>query len=206
MALYAIDIMFIAGLYRLNKNAVLVGAAINMALISVFAQRQLEFFGLQSNVGNVFYAAVIFAFSLMAYNKDDFMGKMHAIFGSMLLFTLMGQVISYLPVHNQLVADALGLITGTTVRIATASFMAFYLANGVNYMIINLDRFNLASRKVAANWAAQLIDSAIFFPVAFIGILPLNVVASFTVSGFIIKIFLNTIDTPVFMKLAKGGV
>lgn len=201
--LYLINIMFISGLYKLNKDAVLVGAVVNMCLIAVFAQRHLDFFGFSSNIGNVFYAAVFFAFSLAAYHKDEFMEKLHAIFGTVLIFALMGQVIQALPVHNQEVADALSVVTGTTIRIATASFLAFYVSNGINYVILNMNKLALWHRKLIGNFTGQLVDSLIFFPVAFAGVLPAETVFGFTVSGLVIKVFLNAVDTPIFLRLVK---
>lgn len=219
IGIYLIDVAFILALYKFARRHLIIGAIVNMILISIFAQKTVEYAGVISNVGNIFYAAVIFTMSLLAIRTRsiEFSKKLTIVFFSQIIFIVLAQFVAHLPIlaGNEMISEAISSLTGTTIQIAAASFIAFYISNGVNYGILSLlnrpfykiETKKWIMAKPVANVVSQAVDSAIFFPIAFSSIWGFDQILMAGFAGFAMKAILNLLDTPFSLLVLRweGG-
>jgi len=96
------------------------------------------------------------------------------------------------PAANYHLQDAYAAVNGSQPRIVIASYIAYVICEFTNSSIMskmkvwsNADNFPL--RAVVSTVGAQLVDSLFFFSVAFFGVVPLSVLISLILSGWVFK-------------------
>ena len=99
---------------------------------------------------------------------------------ALLFATLMSQVLLMMPADpnepfNQTLQPALEVVFGGTWRIALGSILAFWVGDFVNSYVLAKMKIRtqgrmLWARTIGSTVLGQLVDSAIFYPVAFAGI------------------------------------
>lgn len=127
-------------------------------------------------------------------------------FIGVLLFTLA----IYLPASefwsNQ---QAFASVLSTTLRISTASFLAYLIGSLTNVKVMTAlkKRFpnSLFVRAITSTIAGQLLDNAVFSCVAFVGVLPFSAVISMIVGATLFEILYEVIFYPV-TKIAISKV
>lgn len=179
---------------------------VNLILIALFSQKEIHLLGFTSNVGNIFYAAIFTAFSLMAlkYPVKNFFQIVSVAFLKYLFFIALFFWAIKLPtvLGNELVGVRLEYIFSQSIRVFMASFLAFFLSNFVNMFLISKSFKNdVVWSKILGNVTGQIVDSVIFFPLAFWGVLTANEIYSFLLGGLLIKLFLNIVDTPFVLYM-----
>jgi uncharacterized integral membrane protein (TIGR00697 family) len=97
------------------------------------------------------------------------------------------------------------LILGLTPRIVIASLVAYFLGELTNAIILAKMKVmtagkHLWSRTIGSSVVAQLVDSSIFVLIAFLGILPNELLISIAVSNYVFKLGLEILLTPVTYK------
>jgi queuosine precursor transporter len=109
---------------------------------------------------------------------------------------------------------AYALVYGSTPRIVAASLAAFWVGDFVNSFVLAKMKLKtegrfLWMRTIGSTVVGQGIDSAIFYPLAFIGEWPPQLVLAVMVSNFFVKVGVETVMTPVtylivgFLKRAE---
>lgn len=101
-------------------------------------------------------------------------------FGAMLFATLMGFVVINMPADpnepfNAVLQPSLEIVFGNTWRIVLGSMLAFWAGDFVNsYVLARMKVLtrgrHLWSRTIGSTVVGQAVDSALFFPIAFLGI------------------------------------
>jgi len=188
------------GLYRLL-------VVLNMVLISVFAKKLISFGDYTSNIGNVFYAfaALLQSVVIVKYGKLYSWKILRAVLISVILVGLSGKAIATIdPIQgNEGVSSAINLIANTQFSVMAASFMANLIA--ITSFILIYDylnvahKFNKVARYIISIAALQVIDSLVFFPIAFansdwVGIM---------LVGLVFKTIMVIALTPVFLYLTR---
>lgn len=210
------DILFIATILleffaigvsaRLGKEWLFGTIIINIILISVFGAKLASVFGLTTNVGNVFFAAVFLATHILVERfgrhegyKTAWMG-----FGAIIFFVSMAQfTLGFQTVPQTAdVAEAMTVIFGNTPRIALASMIGFLFVQHVNVWLYARLKQATAGRHLwfrdnVANFAGQLVDSVMFFSIAFYGTIPFSVLLETMLVGFVFKIAVGVLGTGV---------
>ena len=97
-------------------------------------------------------------------------------------------------------------IFGLSARITMASCLAFLAGGYLNVLVMSRmkERSNgerLGSRLILSSVAGEAADSLIFFPVAFIGVLPGKTIVGMMVMQFILKTLYELILLPVTIRL-----
>lgn len=130
-------------------------------------------------------------------------------FAALIFATIMSSVVVYLPaapgwVHQ----DAYNVVFGQTPRIVIASLLAFFSGEFAN-------SFTLAKMKVVTNgkflWtrtigstiAGEAVDSLIFYPVAFYGFWPDDLVITVMITNYILKVSWEVIATPLTYRFVS---
>lgn len=105
--------------------------------------------------------------------------------------------------------EAMAMVFGAVPRIFAASFIAFLAGSMANAWIMS--RMHRAAggergfslRAVVSTLGGESIDSAIFFPVAFAGILPWDVIVTLIISQAMIKTLYEIMVLPLTILIVK---
>lgn len=206
------DIIFVFIAARMGERWLYGTITMNLILISIFGSNLISVMGMVTNAGNIFYACVFLATHFL-FQMNTGRDKHETIwFGAvtMLFFIIFSQFILHFNtyVSGSSASDALRSVFGLSPRIAAASIIAFMFAQHVNIHVYEwIDSVAFAhglSRHTGrmlwlkvngANAIAQIVDSSIFFTIAFLD-LPANLLLPAILSGTIIKILLVAFGTP----------
>jgi queuosine precursor transporter len=140
-------------------------------------------------------------------------------FGAMIFASIMSQVVIRMPPadsepYNKIIQPAIEQVFGNTWRIVVGSILAFWAGDFVNsYVLAKMKiwtqgRF-LWTRTIGSTIAGQLVDSMIFYPLAFFGVWATGTLAKVVVFNWIMKVSVEAVATPVtyavvgFLKKAE---
>ena len=128
-------------------------------------------------------------------------------FAGLVFAALMSLVIVRMPPastepFNVRLQSALELVFGNTWRVVIASIAAFWAGDFVNsYVLAKLKVYSrgrfLWTRTIGSTVAGQLVDSAIFYPVAFSWIWTTSTIMRVLVTNYLFKVCVEVILTPV---------
>lgn len=202
-ALFSAVIVFLAG--RFKGVAFLYGSiALNLILVSIFGAKLIDVFGFTTNAGNIFYMSVFLATHFLLERTDAHKARRSIWIAavSVLAFAVCAQLgvalVGAMPGDS--LSASMTQVFSVSLRVVLASLLAFVFAQEVNitlysWMQQHAERLPLGLRSVCANGAAQLIDSCIFFTIAFIDISGMVLVQAILV-GWVIKSIALVIGVP----------
>lgn len=131
-------------------------------------------------------------------------------FAMNLLVSLLLQIGIWLPGdaqwHGQ---EAMELVFGATPRIFTASFTAFICGSMVNaYVMARMKAghegtHGFSARAIISTVWGEGVDSCIFFPIAFGGVLPWKIILSLIVTQTLLKTVYEIIILPVTLRVVR---
>lgn len=131
-------------------------------------------------------------------------------FAMNMLVSLLLQIGIWLPGdaqwHGQ---QAMEMIFGATPRIFAASFTAFLCGSMVNaYVMARMKASHegtrgFSARAIISTLWGEGVDSCIFFPVAFAGVLPWRVILSLIITQAMLKTAYEIIILPVTLRIVK---
>jgi uncharacterized integral membrane protein (TIGR00697 family) len=194
---------------RLGKEWVVLTIVVNLILVSVLGAKVVTAFGLVTNAGNVFYAGVFLAIQLLVerYGRKEGWQAVRMGFGAIAFFLVMSSITQFQTSVGtsapSVGADAaIATLFGFVPRIAFASVTAFLAAQVVNVMVYDdmrqrMGRRHLWLRSFMATVAGQLVDSVIFFYLAFSGVLPPDILLETLIVGFLVKTMVGVLCIPV---------
>lgn len=103
--------------------------------------------------------------------------------------------------------DAFATILGNTPRILIASLLAFVVGDFVNDKVFEKlkqkSEKRFAFRAIASSFCGQIVDSLIFIPIAFIGVMPLKDMALMMCLEITVKTIYETAVVPITAIIAK---
>lgn len=197
------SVTFVLASWRLGKERIYSAIIVFLILIAAVGGKIVEFFGFATNTGNVFYASIFLAtyFLIERYGTREGIRSIWIGVIAVFFFSLLARLTSALMGSEATTEldSALSIAFSPLLRLTFASLLAYAISQTLNvYLYIYLkERFRgayLWIRANATNAAAQLVDSIVFFLVAFAGVVPLSSVGEVLVIGFVMKV--------VFMMLA----
>lgn len=103
---------------------------------------------------------------------------------------------------------ALETIFGSTWRIAAASMLAFFCGEFTNSFVLAKMKIiskgkHLWQRTIGSTIAGEMVDSAIFYPVAFLGVWETTTVFQVMVSNYMLKVGWEVVMTPFTYKVVN---
>ena len=126
--------------------------------------------------------------------------------GALLFATLMSQVLLMMPADpnepfNHTLQPALEVVFGGTWRIAIGSILAFWVGDFVNSYVLAKMKIRtqgrmLWARTIGSTVLGQLVDSAIFYPVAFAGIWTTRTLLTIVLFNWSLKVLVEILFTP----------
>jgi queuosine precursor transporter len=125
---------------------------------------------------------------------------------ALLFATLMSSLILTMPADpnepfNQSLQPALEIVFGGTWRIALGSILAFWVGDFVNSYVLAKMKIRtqgrmLWARTIGSTILGQLVDSAIFYPVAFAGIWTTSTLFTIVLFNWSLKVLVEIVFTP----------
>ena len=105
-------------------------------------------------------------------------------------------------------AEGFHAIFGLTPRVTMASFLAFLLGSLVNaysfqWMKEKTQGRRFALRSIASSVLGEILDSAIFFPLAFVGIIPPKALLVIACSQVVLKTLYEVVCLPLTKQTIK---
>ncbi len=97
--------------------------------------------------------------------------------------------------------EALVLVLGSTWRIVLGSLLSYVCSQNWDVLMYHfiMDRTNrkhLWLRNNVSTMTSQFIDTVVFSTVAFLGVLPWNVIGGMIIGQYIVKVIIALLDTP----------
>ena len=128
-------------------------------------------------------------------------------FSAMVFASVMAFVVIHLPPaanepFNATLQPALEVAFGNTWRIAVASIVAFWAGDFVNaYVLARMKVMTqgrwLWARTIGSTIVGQLVDSLVFYPIAFYGIWQTNTMLRVIVFNWCMKVLVEVVCTPL---------
>ena len=128
-------------------------------------------------------------------------------FGAMGFASFMSWVVVSLPpAQGWIHQSAYEVVFGQTPRIVAASLLAFFSGEFVNsYTLAKMKLFTtgrfLWMRTIGSTIAGEAADSLIFYPVAFYGFWPNDLLITVMITNYVIKVSWEVIATPITYKV-----
>jgi uncharacterized integral membrane protein (TIGR00697 family) len=202
----ALDLCIVMAAFMRGHTWLYATIVINLLLITIFGAKLEMIFGHITNVGNAYYACVFFAIYLLMEHGSPWDGA-KAIWigvGSVIAFAIFAQL-TLLMQSAPPTAALSALMTQVfsfTPRIALASLTAFICAQYLNVVLYVHWREPIESthwwlRMLVLIMTAQLVDSLIFFSIAFVGTVASSTVLDTVIFGYLIKVGIGIISTPL---------
>ena len=191
--------------WRLGKQWLIATIIANIMLTIIFSAKLVPMFDLVTTAGEPFYASIFIATDILTehHGKREGYRSIWMGFIALIMLTLFGQLILlYGTIEESVsVADAMQEVFGLMPRISIAGFTAYLIAQSFDIWLFHFvkDRTGgkmLWLRNNASTLTSMLLDSFIFFPLAFAGSVPVNVLISLIFTGWLFKAPLAFIDTP----------
>lgn len=197
---------FVFVAWKLDKHRLHGLIAIFLILIATTGGKIVEFFGHETNTGNIFYASVCLAtyFLIERWGKGEAFRSVGVGVVAVLFFTVFLQItVAFEGVSEAArFSGALDILFETAPRLALASLAAYAASQALNIYLYAALKRRWAGRYVwlranLANAGTQALDSVIFFSIAFGGLVLPSDVADIILTGYAIKIAFMMLAAPL---------
>ena len=177
------------------------------------AQVQLPLFGTVVFGAGVLFFPISYAFGNIFTEVYGYAYDRRAVwcgFGALLFAVFMSQIVIHLTPapgdYNQHLQEGLESVFGNTWRIVLGSIVAFWCGSLVNAYVLAKMKVQsggkyLCLRVIASTAVGQLVDSALFYFLAFYGIWPLEQVIEVTIVQYILKTSWEILAVPLTYKI-----
>ena len=197
---------FVYVAWKLGEERLYTAIVAFLILIATVGGKLVEFFGHETNTGNIFYAAVFLAtyFLIERFGKAKGLRSIWIATIVVVFYTILAQL-SVLYVGTSGTGSfsaAVSVVFASSLRVTFASVVAFVASQTFNvYLYTYLrERFKnkyLWLRANTANALAQILDSGIFFLVAFGGVVAPENISDIIATGILIKIAYMALASPL---------
>lgn len=99
-------------------------------------------------------------------------------------------------------------ILGSTPRILIASFISFLVGNFTNAIVLSKIKLKtkgkyLALRTIASTLIGEGLDTILFVPIVFVGVLDVQEILSLILNIYVLKVLVEVVLTPITYKVVK---
>ena len=201
-----IDLGLVLFAYRNGKDWLYATIVINFMLISTFGAKLIPLFGFVTNAGNVFFASVYVATHLLTehYGKKEGLKAAWIGFVSIVFFIVMSQFTLRTVGSPESAGVSAAIVTlfRNSPRIALASMFASLIGQYLNVTLYDAlhrrsGKKQLWLRDTSSNVVGQLVDSLLFFSMAFYGLIPFGALIQIIFVGFFVKVLVGGLGTGV---------
>ncbi|MGD9761642.1 MAG: queuosine precursor transporter, partial [Candidatus Izemoplasmatales bacterium] len=195
-----------------GKLGIFIWIVLATILANIQVTKMIYLFGLDATLGNIMYGTIFLATDVL----NELFGKKEAkkavfvgFFVMVITVIIMTLAINFIPHPDDFAQDSLQLIFGYMPRILLASLSAFIVSQLIDVYVFDKIRTKLPENKYLwirnnlSTMLAQGIDTLIFVPIAFLGVVSNEVLLGLIVSTYIIKVIVAAMDTPFIYLIKK---
>lgn len=210
-----INFSLFLGMYVLfGKTGIFVWIGMATILANIQVTKQITLFGFEATLGNIMYGTIFLSTDALNefYGKKDAKKAVWIGFFILIATTIIMQMaLWFQPNSSDFAQGSLETIFGFFPRLVLASLIAFLVSQLLDVVLFQKIKSLLPQtrflwiRNNGSTIISQLVDTAIFVPIAFLGAIPNHVLFGLSgifVSTYIIKVLVALLDTP-FLYLMK---
>jgi len=205
---------------RLNKSSsrkcyryydLIMVAFVTILLCSnlIAAEKVVSVWGFTMGAGILFFPISYFFNDILTevYGYARSRKVVWAGFSAMIFASLVATlVINLPPAPGWIHQDAYQTVFGQTPRIVLASLTAFFCGEFTNSFVLAKMKIltngkMLWTRTIGSTIAGEAVDSLIFYPVAFLGFWPTNLLITVMITNYALKVLWEVIATPMTYKV-----
>lgn len=190
--------------YRLfDRTGLFVWIAIAGIVANLQVSKTIELFGLTATLGNIVYASSFLATDILNETEGPAAarrGVWIGFFAVVVLTVLMQLALLFQPAPSDTMQPHLLVVFGVLPRITIASLIAYLLSQQHDVWAYQFWRKRFPGpmwlRNNLSTIVSQLIDSAVFTLIAFVGVFPTGVLIEIIVTTYLFKAIVAVLDTP----------
>lgn len=209
-----INFIMIALCYKVfGKVGLFAWIAMGTVIANIQVVKMVELFTLTATLGNIMFGTLFLATDLLneKYGIKEAKKAVYIGFFTLLSTVIIMQVALQFEAisDNQPVQDALALIFGLIPRIALGSIIAYLISQLFDVYLFQKIKARLSSpkllyvRNVGSTAISQLVDTIIFVPIAFLGLVPTTILWDIILTTYFIKLLVAALDTPFIYLMVK---
>ena len=204
--------------YKLfGKFGLLAWVAMGTVVANIQVMKFVELFGFTATLGNIMFGTLFLATDTLNEKYGLKEAKRAVLIGFFTLFTMvviMQMALWFEPASADTAHSALESLFGvglgdvTLMRVAIASLIAYLISQLLDVHLFQKIRKRFSSsktlfiRNLGSTMVSQLVDSLIFAPVAFVGVVSGGELFDIIFTTYLIKLIVAALDTP-FIYLMK---
>ncbi len=200
--------------YKLfGKTGLFAWIAMGTVIANIQVVKMVELFGMTATLGNIMFGTLFLAtdlinekYGLKTAKKAVYIG----FFALISVVVIMQVALQFDAIAESLIMQsALLLIFGLIPRIALASIVAYFISQLFDVYVFQKIKEMLPKqrllfvRNIGSTAISQLLDTAIFVPIAFIGVVPNAILIDILITTYIIKLLVALLDTPFIYLMVK---
>lgn len=207
-----IDLLFIYLASRLGKLYLAVTLVMNIILAVIFAGKIIELFSTAVGLSALFYAPIFVITNIVheRYGKNEAKRSVHIGLFSLVVLLVLLYLGANIPGSNETAETShmLNALFDISTRVVFGTILTYYIAQWLNICLYRkigevTKRKLLWLRHNAASVIALGVDSIVFYPIAFYGIIPIETLLIVILTGWGIKSFVSVVATPITYLLKK---
>ncbi len=192
-------------IWRMGRRWLELFIILNYVFANLFVQKFSMVFGYEVTVGIVFYAVIFLGTDIISehFGKKAAYELIWKAFSAILFLFLAQQSVLLLgnTDSSESASNAMDTLFNANARIVLVSLAGFIIIQRLDIWIYHWfykktrgDKLWL--RNIGSTTISQLLDSILFFTMAFYGTIPNDVLISIILTAFIAKLIIALIDTP----------
>ncbi|MCF7925971.1 MAG: queuosine precursor transporter [Candidatus Izimaplasma sp.] len=211
-----LNFILIVGVYKLfGKTGLFAWIALGTILANIQVTKTVDFefgvIGFTATLGNIMYGTLFLVTDALGekYSFKEAKKAVYIGFFSLIATVLIMQVaLLFEPSTLDFAHDSIATIFGLLPRIAIGSLTAYIISQLLDVHVFKFIKHKLPEDKFlfvrnnGSTLISQLVDTSIFVPIAFLGVLPQEIIFDIFWTTYVIKVIVAFIDTP-FVYLIK---
>lgn len=195
-----------------GKSGLFSWIALGTVIANIQVTKNIEIFGLTATLGNIMYGTLFLVTDSLGelFGLEDAKKAVKIGFFTLISTVIIMQVaLMFTPTVWDEGHAALAYTFGLIPRIAFGSIIAYFISQFLDVYLFNRIKQKLPEHKYlwvrnnGSTLVSQLIDTAVFVPIAFLGVYDFEIVTSIFITTYFIKIIVAFLDTPFLYIMKK---
>ena len=199
------DLVVMLLMWKIGRRWLELFIVLNYIFVSLFVQKFSPVFGITTTITACFYAVIFLGTDIITehFGKKAGYKIIWQAFFAILALTAVQQLILLLPhtPETEPMANAMETLFSAVPRVTLASLLAFLIVQRFDIWFYHFIREktegkHLWLRNIVSTSTSQLMDTVLFFGLAFYGLMPLEVLIQIGTVAYIVKLIVAFADTP----------
>ncbi len=196
-----------------GKTGLFAWIAMGTVLANIQVVKMVELFTFTATLGNIMFGSLFLATDLLneKYGLKEAKKAVYIGFFTLLATVIIMQIaLRFEAITDNLEIDnALRTIFELIPRIALGSVVAYLISQLLDVYLFQKIKARLMSpkllfiRNIGSTSISQLIDTMIFVPIAFLGLVPNAILWDIILTTYLIKLIVAALDTPFIYLMVK---